>query len=530
MAREAYVLAIDLGTSGPKTVLVAESGRVAGVGRTHVETLHVPGGGAEQDARAVWDAVRASITAALAAAQVAPADIRAIICGSQYSSIVPVDAAGEPVAHMILWLDQRGTARNLRRFAGFPKSADRPWQILDWLRVHGLAPVSGGMSLTHMRFFKYARPDIYARTAYFLEPMDYIAMRLTGRAAATRCTSFMGLLMDNRKGAPPCYHPRLLRYGLVGAEKLPEPVAVDAVIGNILPEIAEALGLHAGTKVIAGMGDTHAGGMGSLAFQGTHCGLAMGSSSVLVSHRARKGTDIGNTLFTLPSPIDGGYFAVAENGISGVALDMFLRHTVFAEDSFAAGVTLPENPARYAALEQAVAAVPPGAGGVLYLPWITGSLAPKADSRMRGAFVNLSPGTTRSQMARAVLEGIALNARWARDPMQNFCGREFSHYLFYGGGAQSDVCAQIMADVLQRPVHQLAHAQYITALGAALTGFARLGVIGFDDFAARIHTRRVAEPDAAQRGLYDSRFAAFTQAFGALKPLSHRMNRRQEIA
>jgi len=137
---------------------------------------------------------------------------------------------------------------------------------------------------------------------------------------------------------------------------------------------------------------------------------------------------------------------------------------------------------------------------------------------------------TRSHMARAVLEGIALNLRWSRDPMQKFCGREFSHYLFYGGGAQSDICAQIMADVLQRPIHQLDHAQHITALGAALTAFARLKLIEPGDFAARVRERQVVEPNRTRAKLYDERFEQFTAAFKALRPLSHRMNSTQMVA
>ncbi len=530
MAGEPHVVALDLGTSGPKTLVVSLSGRIAGIGRTFVDTIHVPGGGAEQDAQALWEAVKGSITQALTEADVSPADIKAVICGSQYSSIVPVDHTGSPLANMILWLDQRGTAGNLRRMARLPRGVDRPLQLLDWLRVHGLAPVAGGMSLNHMRFLKYVRPEVYARTAFLLEPMDYVAMRLTGRATATQCTSFMSLLMDNRAGAAHGYHRRLLRYGLIDQEKLPEAVPIDAVIGGLLPKIADELGLAPGTKVIAGMGDTHAGGMGSLAFQGSHCGLAMGSSSVLVTHRAKKGTDLRNALFALPSPIVGQYFAVAETGISGLALDSFLRQTIFAEDSFAGGSVLPEGPVRYAALERAVASVEPGAEGLIYLPWLTGSLAPKTDSQMRGGFINMSPRMTRSHMARAVLEGIALNLRWSRDPMQKFCGREFSHYLFYGGGAQSDICAQIMADVLQRPIHQLDHAQHITALGAALTAFARLKLIEPGDFAARVRERQVVEPNRTRAKLYDERFEQFTAAFKALRPLSHRMNSTQMVA
>lgn len=530
----AYVLAIDLGTSGPKSVIVAEDGRVVGVGRTLVESLHLPDGGAEQDARAVWQAVKASIRLAIAdaaaRADVPAAAIRAVICASQYSSIVPVDRDGEPLMNMVLWLDQRGSKKRLAGLPGFPRGADGPLAMLDWIRVHGLAPVAGGMSVAHMRFIKFARPEVYGRTAALLEPMDFVAMRLTGRAVATQCTSFMGLMVDNRTLEASDYHQRLLRYSLIEKAKLPELVPIHAVIGEVRREVAAELGLAPGTQVVAGMNDTQAGGMGAMAFAGTHAGLAVGSSSVLVTHAARKKTDIRNTLFTMPSPVVGQHLAVAENGISGVALESFLKNTVFAEDAFAGAAPLPPHPARYAALEEAVHSVKPGSEGLMYLPWLTGSLAPSADSRMRGGFLGMTPGTTRSHMARAVLEGIALNLRWARAPMERFVGRAFSHFVFYGGAANSRACTQVMADVMDAPIHRMADAQFATSLGAGLIAFERLGLMDYASFTTRLRISGVFEPDARNRQLYADRFGHFTEAFRALRPLARAMAARGAAA
>lgn len=524
MTAQACVLSIDLGTSGPKCVLVSDAGEVLGVGRSLVQTHHGAGGSAEQDAREVWMASITAMRMALQQAGLPPGAVRAIICGSQYSSIVPVDAAGEPLARMMLWLDQRGKRARLKRLPGFPRFSDLPWQILNSVRLHGLAPVASGMSVNHMRYFRYACPEIYARTAYFLEPMDFLAMRLTGRAQATQVTSFMSLCTDNRSGNATRYHPALLRYALIDEDKLPPLLPSDASIGPLLPAIAAELGLDPATQVITGINDTQSGAMGSYAFGGSHAGLAIGTSSVLVAQSARKKTDIINSLFCLPSPRVGDYLAVAEVGISGAALESFLRNTVFAEDEF----TPPggEIADHYAALEAAVARVAPGAEGLLYLPWLTGSVAPKSDSHIRGGFLNLTPQTTRSHMARAVLEGIALNLRWAAGPLQDFLGRRFSHYLFYGGGARSAASGQILADVLGAPVHAMENPQYITAIGAALVAFQRLGLIDYADFAARLPTRAEFLPNPALRGLYDARFGHFTQAFGALKPLSRAMNGR----
>jgi len=194
-----YVLAVDLGTSGPKAAVVSLQGRIMATARAHVETMFLPGDGAEQDPEAVWAAVKTACGAALKNSGVTAREVLAVICTSQYSSIVPVDERGRATMNMVLWMDKRGATPRLRKLTGFPRGTDTPLQLLAWLRVHGLPPVDGGMSMTHMRWIKYARPEIYERTAKFLEPMDYVTMRFSGRATANQCTAFMSLMTDNRR-------------------------------------------------------------------------------------------------------------------------------------------------------------------------------------------------------------------------------------------------------------------------------------------------------------------------------------------
>jgi xylulokinase len=516
------VLAIDLGTSGPKAAVVSLQGRIAGTGRVPVTTLHLPDGGAEQDPEAVWAAVKAACSTALRESAVAARDVLAVACSSQYSSIVPVDADGRPTMNMLTWLDKRGATRHLRGLAGFPRGADTPLQLLKWLRVHGLPPVDGGISLTHMRYVRYARPEVYRRTARFLEPMDYVLMRFSGRATANQCTAFMSLVTDNRRLNVTEYDPGLLRSSQIDPEKLPELVPLDAIVGTVLPEVAAELGLAPDTKVVTGLNDTQSGGMGTHAFQGTHAAMSVGSTSTIITHVPFKRTDVRHMILSMPSPVPGQYFVMAENGVSGGALQHFLEHVVFASDPFG---TL-DGTDRYARLQRAVEATPPGSGGVLFLPWMGGSLAPAADSQVRGGFLNLGLEVTRSQLARAVLEGVALNFRWLRDPVERFAKRRFSHFLYYGGGAESAAWSQILADVLGTPVHQLERPQYTTCLGMGLLAFQRLGLIGFEDFAARVPVRRVHDPNRAHERLYDELSEQFVAAFRRNRPIFRALNRR----
>jgi xylulokinase len=387
--------------------------------------------------------------------------------------------------------------------------------------VHGLPPIDGGISMTHMRWIKYARPEVYERTAKFLEPMDYVAMRFTGRATANQCTAFMFLMTDNRSLNVTAYDPTLLRHSTIDAAKLPELVPLDSIVGTVLPEVAAELGLSPDTRVVTGVNDTQCGGMGTAAFSGRHAALSVGSTSVMITHVDFKRTDVRHVILSMPSPVPGTYFVMAENGMGGGTLEYFLQNLVYAHDQF--GELTGAN--RYAHLQRAVDETPPGSAGVLFLPWMSGSLAPSADSSMRGGFLNLGLHTTRSHMARAVLEGVAMNLRWLKTPVEKFSKRPISHFVFYGGGAESDAWSQIMADVLEAPVHQMENPQYATCVGAGLLAFQRLGMLGFDEFEARVPIRRVCEPNPANRSLYDERSEEFIKAFKRTRPIFRALNR-----
>lgn len=515
-----HILTIDLGTSGPKAAVVSIDGNPAGAARASVRTNFGPDGAAEQDAELVWKATLEAARGALAAA--GRPSIVGIVASSQYSSIVPVGPDAHPIAPMITWMDQRSAPKRLKRLPGYPRSS--PLALARYLRVHGLAPLEAGMSLNHMRWFRYARPELYAQTASLLEPVDYVTARLTGRLTANQCSSFMQMLADNRRVPGDGWDDGLVRASMIDADKLPQPVAAGSVVGEVLPAVADELGIPATTPVLSGINDTQAGGIAAGAFSGTHAGLAMGTTAVIVTHTRKKKVNPLRSLYTMPSPLGGGHMLSAENGVAGVAVDFFLDGVVYPNDQFATPETTGDH---YLAFNDAAAASKPGAGGVLFLPWLRGSLAPQGDGRMRGGFLHVGLDTSRSDLARAVLEGVALNLRWLQGPVEKFIGRTISHYVFYGGGARSDLWSGVMADVLGRPVHQLADAGYANSIGTAIFGFDRLGIASATELTDRLRINAVYEPDPANRALYDDLGGIFADSFKRLRPLSHRLGKRR---
>ncbi len=522
-----HLLTIDLGTSGPKVAVVADDGRLVGAARGSVRTAHGPRGAAEQDAESVWRVTVEAAREALSMATVNPSSIAAVVASAQYSSIVPVAADGKPVGPMITWMDHRGSPKRLRRLDGFPKSADRPDGLVRSVRIHGLGPIEAGMSLNHMRWLRFGQPEIYDRAESLLEPVDYLTARLTGRCTANRCSSLMQILSDNRSPKEPAegtaWHPYLVAASLIDPAKLPEPVPVGSVVGTLLPAVAEVLGLPATTPVLSGINDTQAGAVAAGAWQGDHAGLAIGTTSVIATHVGRKKLNPLRTLFTMPSPLGDTYLVAAENGVAGATVDHFLDRYVYADDEFGDPGSAPD---RYQAFDSAVAQSPPGASGVLFLPWLAGSLAPKADGRMRGGFLGIGIDTTRHDLVRALAEGVALNLRRLQGPVETFVGRTINSYTFYGGGSGSPAWTQVLADVLDRPVRRVAEGGYANSFGTAMFGFDHLGIASAADLADRLPIAEVSEPTPANRALYQDRAGVLDDAFRRTRPLMHRLQRK----
>lgn len=519
--RDGSILAVDLGTGSVKAAVVTPTGRLAATGQGTVTTRFGDDGAAEQDPEEVWRAVVAAGRQAVGGVGADVPPVVAVSVCSQYSSIVPVDAAGQPTVPMVTWMDQRARVDRLRRLANGERVAATPWQQLQWVRIHGIPPLDSGVdSLAHMRWVKYARPDAYERTAAFLEPVDYVGMRLTGRIGATPCSAFMLLTTDTRHPDHGQHHERLVAASNIDPDKLPPIVDPEQPLGRLLPDVAADLGLPDDVIVFPGVNDTQAGGIGSGTALGDRGGLSMGTTTVLITDVGFKRTDILNSLVTMPSPVPGRWLVMAEAGTGGQAVDHFLGHLVFGRDGF--GDHSREDGIER--LHRAIEGVPPGSGGVLFLPWLAGSMAPREDGRVRAGFLNLSLDTTREHLGRAVLEGVALNLRWVLEAVERFSKRPMQTVRMYGGGALSALWAQIVADATRHPVERLAEPQYVACLGAGILGLDRTGQARLEDTMDWATVAETHLPDASAARCYDEMYASLVAAFRRNRRIFHRLN------
>jgi xylulokinase len=484
--------------------------------------LHVDGVAAEQEPEDWWGALVGAAGDLFARMPEVRERVAAVCCSTQGEGTICVDRNGRAIGRALTWLDMRGGPAIARRAGGPLRVAGYgPLKLWRWLRLTGGAPaLSGKDSAGHIAYIRESEPERYDRTHKFLNVLDYLNLRLTGRFASTRDSILTTWVTDNRGGAVR-YEDGLIAQLGVDRDKLPEIVGSTDTVGPLSAEAADALGLRRDVAVIAGAIDNSAVAIGAGAVRDFETHLYLGTSSWLGAHLPFKKTDLVSKIASVPCAIEGRYLATALQSAAGSNLSFFRDRILYHPDEL---LRDEQRPDVYQALDRIAATVPAGARGLLYMPWLFGERSPVEDANLRAGLVNLSLEHSRADVIRAFLEGVALNTRWMLEPFVRFVGRENAAVTAVGGGAQSDLWCQILSDATGRTVRQPETPIQANAIGAAFIAGVGLGETTFDDVPALIRWRREYAPDRRWRALYDERFACFKDAYRRLAPLYRRLN------
>jgi len=514
-----FVLAVDLGTGGPKVGLVSTRGDVAWWEHRPVATRRGPGGAATQDAEEWWRLVVESSRRGLAETGLDADEVVAVAVTGQWASTVPVDECGLPVGECVMWMDSRG--RDLsREVVGGPVSGYDPRALATWVRRTGGVPSTNGDDpLGHLLFLEREQPDVARRARWYLEPVDYLTMRFTGIPAASHMSMTAAWLTDNRRLDLLAYDEKLVRLSGAPVAKLPPLVASGSVVGPVDPSVAAELGICSGARVVTGLPDLHGSTVGS-GFVGpyqTH--LSIGTTAWVGCPLPRKKTDVIRQLASVPGlgDLGGAPYLLGNNQESaGRSLQWF-------RESVAGGLSgsLPS----YAEIFALAATAPPGSGGVVFTPWLAGERSPVDDRSARGGFHNLSTHTPTAHLARSVLEGVSFNARWLLTAAEHFAGRRLDPLRIVGGGAQSELWCQIVADVCDRTVERVADPLLCGLRGAALAAGIAIGDLDRDRLQHVVPLDGTFRPDPSTRAVYDGLFAEFPRLYRAQRKMFHRLNR-----
>lgn len=519
-----FVLAVDLGTGGPKVGLASLTGRVAWQDHLPVATTWIDRGGAVQDAKEWWRLIAGATRRAVAEAPGAAANVVAVCITGQWASTVPVDAAGHPVAECLMWMDTRG-GRHTRDVVGGAVLGYKPSAAWRWLRRAGVPPsTAGDDSFGHMLYFERERPEVADAARWYLEPVDYLAMRFCGVASACPASITAAWLTDNRRPDRCAYDPVLLRRSGIDAAKLPPLRPTGTVVGPLLPEVAAELGLPARAVVVTGVTDLHSAALGAGAVGDYEAHLAISTTSWISCPVPRKKTDAFHALATVPGVTPDRYLVVDNQDNAGRCFEWFRDAVAAPADGLVAAGA---GAVGYGDLVDLAAKVPAGSGDVIFLPWLTGERSPISDRHARASYLNLGLGTTRAHLARAVLEGVAYNSRWLLGAVERFAGRRLEPIRLIGGGAQSDLWCQILADVLDRRVERVAEPLHAQLRGAALLAGIALGEVRAGELRALVPVDATFAPDPAHREIYDRLFAEFAKAYKAQRGMFARLNGRR---
>ena len=423
-------------------------------------------------------------------------DVIGVGCTAQWSGTVAVDEAGVPLRPAVIWMDSRGSSAMRRQMRG-PVSVlgYDVRKIQRWIRLTGGAPSQSGKDPTaHILWIKDEEPDVYDATYKFLEPVDWLNVRLTGSFSASFDSIAAHWVTDNRRIDAVSYDDTLLSMAGLERVKLPDLVPSATVMGTLTASAAEALGVPAGLPVATGTGDVHSAAVGSGAVADYDGHLYIGTSSWISCHLPFKKTDAIRNVASIPAAIPGRYLVADEHETAGACLTFLAENVLFDGKGPHPGI---DNVYRY--FDDVAAKVAPGSNGAMFTPWLNGERSPVDDHTIRAGFHNLSLSTSRRDLVRAVYEGVALNTRWLLGAVERFVGRRLDPLAFIGGGANSEVWAQIHADVMGRRIRQVVDPVLANVRGAGLLTLLALGRISVDEIPAMVEVGRSFEPDPRRR-------------------------------
>jgi len=497
-----YVLAHDLGTTGNKATLYDPEGRLVDSAFHGYATDYPHTNWAEQDPADWWAAVCASTRQLLAQTGIAGEAIACITFSGQMMGCVPLDARAQPLRKAIIWADQRAVEQ--ARWVGERVPFDAAYAITG----HRLG---ASYSLAKILWLRDHQPELFRAAHKFTQAKDAIVARLTGAFVTDPSDASGTNVYDLAAGA---WSEAILAAVGLDPARLPEVRPSSEVVGYVRAGVADEVGVPAGTPVVIGGGDGVCASAGAGVVDEGAAYTYLGSSSWTALATRAPILDPDYRTFTFAHMVPGTFMPTGTMQAAGASYQWARDQIWSPVETEAAPGTSP-----YELMNAQAAQSPPGANGLLYLPYLMGERSPYWNPRARGAFVGLTIRHTRADMIRAVLEGVALNLRAILEAFRAQ-GAAVDAIRLIGGGARGRLWNQIMADVYGVPVHRLAILEEATSMGAALAGGVGVGL--YPDFAMASRMNPVAEvvePDPAAQSIYAELYPIFLEAYQALVPV-----------
>lgn len=486
------LLGVDLGTGSVKALVVSSSGDVLGRGAAEYPINQPTPLAAEQDPaewrRAAADAIRQALAEANSPA------IVAIGLSGQMHGAVLVDANGNHVRPAIIWADGRSVAE-----------ANEITEIIGKRRLIEIAgsPVVSGFQAATCRWLAKHEPDAWASAAAVLAPKDDLRLWLTGELVTEASDASATLLFDVSRRE---WSTDLVNAASVDVTQLPQVDGSMDVSGRLRASVAAALGLPPGIPVAGGVADAPGAALGAGVSDPSTLLLTISSGAQALIPAARPLIDPEGRIHSFCGPLDApGWYAMGATMAAGISL-RWLRDQVFEL----------RQPDAYEVMTRAAESTPPGAGGLIFLPYLNGERTPIMDPDARGMFLGLTGSHGQAHLTRAVLEGVAFSLFEAFLVLREL-GVAPDRIVLAGGGARSSLWRRIMADVFELPVSPALDPDQ-SAIGAAITAGAAAGLLNPADASRRWARYDAAvEPNQRNTAIYRQLLPIFRSAYGTHK-------------
>ena len=498
-----YIVAHDLGTTGNKATLYDREGQLVGAAFDAYATEYAHAGWAEQNPEDWWQAVCQSTRRLLAETGVHKNDIAGIVFSGQMMGAVAVDKAARPLRNAIIWADQRALEQE--------RWIRERLSLAEMYRITGHR-LGCAYSLAKILWIRDNQPDIYEAAHKFMCAKDFIIARLTGCFVTEPSDASSMNLYDLEAGD---WSGEILNAVDLPVDKLPQIRRSVDVAGGVRRDIADEIGLLAGTAVVAGGGDGACAAAGAGVIDEGSAYNYVGSSSWIAMSTPKPVYDPDYRTFTFGHVIPNMFMPTGTMQAAGASYQWTRDQLALFEQQAAEALGI----SVYELINLEVDRVSAGSEGLFYLPYLMGERSPRWNPHARGAFVGLTIRHTRAHLYRAVLEGITMNLRVILDAFRQQ-GARIDAMRLIGGGARGRIWNQMMADMYGMPVHRLTILEEATSMGAALVGGVGVGL--YPDFSMIETMNDIAAtvlPDPNAQAVYDRMYPVFNKIYEALVPI-----------
>ncbi len=515
-----YVIAYDVGTTGIKTCLIAIDNNIKIIASaTKGYNLYVlEGGGAEQDPNEWWDALKCTTHEVFSKCDISPDKIEGISFCSQAQGLIMVDKDCNPVHRAFSYMDQRASEEMKEGISyGLQISGGNIFKVIPALIITSAAPLSVKDPVWKYNWLKKHEPDNFKRAYKWLDVKEYIIARMTGEFVMTHDSAFGTMLYDLKHK---CISKRMCKMFGVDYNHLPRLIESTECAGTLKDDVAIELGLAKGTKVYGGGMDANLIGVGAGATKIGDTHIYSGTSGWVGTITDKPAVDVVSMIAATVAAQPHRYNYFAELETSGkcfewvkdhIALDecgIFIKKTHIAQDIESKYLSL------YQYMTEIVDDIPAGSGGVIFTPWLHGNRCPFEDHNARGMFFNISLETGKTELIRAVLEGICYHKRWMLEASQKKV-KPSEAIRFVGGGALSPFTCQVLADITGHTIETVKSPQNIGAVGAAACIGVAIGAIpSFEHIADFIPADKQYKPNfELKERVYDKGFEVFKSLY-----------------